>query len=79
MQCTVMQIAEKYGKVTVNIVGVVTWQVMCAGSNKHMLYALAEDLLVVPSPIEVVVCKKEFAIFPLFQAFGQPVILAKNE
>jgi hypothetical protein len=74
-----MQIAEKYGKVAVNIVGVVIWQVMCAGSNKHMLYALAEDLLVVPSPIEVVVCKKEFAIVPLFQAFGQPVILAKNE
>jgi hypothetical protein len=44
-----------------------------------MLYALAEVLLVVPSSIEDVVCKKEFAIVPLFQAFGQPVILAKNE
>jgi hypothetical protein len=26
----------KYGKVAVNIVGVVIWQVMCAGSNKHI-------------------------------------------
>jgi hypothetical protein len=31
-----MQMPEKYEKVTVNIVGVVTWQVMCAGSNKHI-------------------------------------------
>jgi hypothetical protein len=44
-----------------------------------MLYALAEDLLVVRSLVEVVVCKKKFAIVPLFQAFGQPIILAKNE
>ncbi|KAL5651671.1 hypothetical protein ACJX0J_037129, partial [Zea mays] len=53
-----MQIAEKYGKVAVNIVGVV----IC---NKHMLYALAEDLLVINFGQPIIFCCEDYKFLVL--------------